>query len=278
MMAILITGANGKIGSKLLASMIADRELVCFSRKRPPVDATFVKGNFDCYEDLCRLDGYRIDTVIHLAAVQTGFSEEEIFGTNILGTRRLFRYLIDKGCRKFISISSIAAVGCLDRDFFPQRLPIADDHPCLATDAYGASKAMVEELNNYFSRRSPGTDFINLRLGSVVENEEAWAQCEVKRDSTPSIPFANLSKVLISDVIRAIETAVDAPLQYGARTYNVVGRQACCDHPVTEILERLFGERFRRVDSSYYEKEGGEKAPLFSMTRIKNDLGFEPLR
>jgi UDP-glucose 4-epimerase len=277
-MAILITGANGKIGTKLLESMIVDRELVCFSRKRPPIDAPFVLGNFDSYEDLCKLNDYRIDTAIHLAAVQTGFSEDEIFGTNILGTRRLFRYLIDRGCRKFISISSIAAVGCLDRDFFPLRLPIADDHPCLATDAYGASKAMVEELNNYFSRRSPCTDFINLRLGSVVENEEVWAQYEVKRDSTPITPFANLSKVLMSDVVRAIVTAVDAPLQYGARTYNVVGRQACCDHPVMETLERIFGERFKRVDSSYYRQEGCEKAPLFAMARIKNDLGFEPSR
>lgn len=277
-MAILITGATGKIGTKLIESMIDEHELVLFSRKRPLVDAPFVQGNFDSYEDLCKLNGYPIETVIHLAAVQTGFSEDEIFGTNILGTRRLFRYLLDRGCLKFISISSIAAVGCLDRHFFPLQLPIPDDHPCLATDAYGASKAMVEELNRYFSRRAPSTDFVNFRLGSVVENEEAWARSEVKRDTPLSTPFANLSKLLMSDVVRAITTAVDAPLQYGARTYNVVGKQACCDHPVRETLDRIFGEQYKNVDSSYYQQEGHEKAPLFDMRKIKAELGFEPTR
>ncbi len=277
-MTILITGANGKIGTRLLESMVVDRELICLSRNKPTVDAPYVKGNFDSFEDLCKLDGYQIHTVIHLAAVQTGFSEDEIFGTNLLGTRRLFRYLIDRGCKKFISISSIAAVGCLDINFFPLQLPIPDDHPCLATDAYGTSKALVEELNKYSNRKSPATDFINLRLGSVVENEEIWDRSEVKRHSSLNIPFANLSKVLMCDVVRAIATVVDAPLQYGVRTYNVVGKQACCDHPVMEKVESIFGDRLKNVDLSYYQQAGNEIASLFDMTRIKNELGFEPAR
>ena len=148
----------------------------------------FVRGEFHSFEDLRQLDGFAIECVVHLAAATGGSTEEDALNTNVVGSRRLLRYALDRGCRKFVMASSIAAVGCLDANFVPLAVPIPDDHPCLATDAYGLSKALMEEITRYFQRVVPDSDFINLRL-SVVDDPAASPPL-YSVDNVPHAPFA----------------------------------------------------------------------------------------
>ena len=164
----LITGASGLIGNAFAQELSAKRPVICLSRKKSRgEDVTAIQGEFHSFEDLRQLDSFDISCVVHLAAVTGGCSEEEGLAVNVLGTRRLLRYALDRGCRKFVLASSIAAAGCLSDAFLPLQLPIPDEHPCLAYDAYGFSKAMMEELTRYFHRVVPDSDFINLRIGLV---------------------------------------------------------------------------------------------------------------
>jgi UDP-glucose 4-epimerase len=280
-MTILITGASGYIGAKLAKRLTEEletvREVVCLSRHKPITAAPYLLGNFDSFEDLQQLDAFKIKAVVHLAAVTGGCSEEDGLSVNVLGTRRLYRYLYDHGCRKFITISSIAATGCLSPAFIPLRLPIPDEHPCLAEDAYGMSKAMVEQLIHYFHRKHPDTDFINYRLGAVVD-DELWNPKPITVNTPLQIPFTNLSRVFVSDVLDALVTALEAPQQSGVRTYNVVGADASCDEPVAELLaHKLGGDEVQEL-ISYYRIPGNEYAAIFDMSRIKAELGFEPKR
>ena len=111
MSAVLITGASGFIGRALAASMAQGHEVVCMSRRDPELGLPWVQGEFGSFEDLARLDDRSIDTVVHLASVTGGCSERDGILVNVEGTRCLMRYLIDRGCRKFVMASSIAAVG-----------------------------------------------------------------------------------------------------------------------------------------------------------------------
>jgi nucleoside-diphosphate-sugar epimerase len=277
-MNILVTGASGFIGKKLVQQLVAveGNKVICLSRNASAEKATYVKGSFDRFEDLRGLDPYDIDAVIHLAAVTGGCSEEDGLAVNVLGTRRLYRYLLDRGCTKFITASSIAAVGSLDDDFIPLQLPMLDDHPCLATDAYGLSKAMVEEMIQYFHRKHSSTDFINLRFGVVVD--ESWVASDIVQEGKLAVPFINLAKVYVSDVVAGIMLTLEAPFQAGVRNFNLVGPDISSSLPSLEILSSLMGDRAPKLDLDYYLIPGNEYKPVYAMDRFKAEYGFVPVR
>ncbi|NBD23224.1 NAD-dependent epimerase/dehydratase family protein [Paenibacillus glycinis] len=272
-MHILITGASGFIGKKLVSRLSGDHTVICLSRTAFEANAAFVQGAFDRPEDLRGLDDRAIELCIHLGAVTGGCSEEEGLDVNVLGTRRLYRYLLDRGCRRFVTASSIAAVGSLDDAFVPRSLPISDDHPCLATDAYGLSKAMVEELTRYFQRKEPEAEFVNLRFGAVASDD--WAPSPVDLTAPMSVPFVVLAHVHAGDVVEGIVRVVEAPARAGARNYNLVGPDISSDIPAREALEALLG----RTDGfDYYDEPGNAYKPLYAMDRFKADYGFAPAR
>ncbi|MEK4352544.1 NAD(P)-dependent oxidoreductase [Paenibacillus sp. FSL R5-0475] len=272
-MNILITGASGFIGTAL-AKYLADKHtVICLSRQAPEGAFAYVQGSFDSAEDLSRLDSYDIQAVIHLAAVTGGSTEEESLAVNVLGTRRLYRYLLDHGCQKFITASSIAVVGGLTEDFIPLELPIPNDHPCLAADAYGLSKAMVEELTRYFHRNHKDTDFINLRFGAVAS--PGWIPPVLKTGSKPTLPFITLGHVHAEDVVEGITAALQSPLKPGVRTLNLVGPDASSNLPVAELLTPLVGNDY---NLDYYHFSGQEYKPLYAMDRFKEEFGFVPSR
>jgi UDP-glucose 4-epimerase len=274
-MNILITGASGFIGKKLVNGLANNHNVICMSRSQHPIkkDAVYVQGSFDSLEDLRGLDPYEIDAVIHLAAVTGGCTEEDGLAVNVLGTRRLYRYLLDRGCKKFVTASSIAAVGGLDDDFIPLSLPIQADHPCLAADAYGLSKALVEELTRYFHRVNPDTDFINLRFGAVAN--EDWVPPLVEKDKRMSVPFIVLGHVYESDVVEGIIRVVDAPIKSGVRNFNLVGPDISSTIPALEILSSILGDHY---GLDYYKLPGNEYKPLYAMDDFIAEFGYEPRR
>ena len=105
MSAILITGASGFIAQGLAPHLAGGHEVVCMSRRNPGLELPWVRGDFGSPEDLRQLDGHSIDVVVHLAAVTGGCLERDGMLVNVEGTRRLMRYLIDRGCRKFVMAS-----------------------------------------------------------------------------------------------------------------------------------------------------------------------------
>ena len=269
---VLITGASGFIGSAFARRLSTDRQIVCLSRKRPQGDIPSVLGEFHSFEDLRKLDGFDIGCVVHLAAVTGGCSEEDGLAVNVQGTRRLLRYAIDRGCRKFVLASSIAAVGCLSEEFLPLRLPIPDDHPCLARDAYGLSKAMMEEVTRFLHRVTPDADFINLRFGAV----DGTPPPVFSAANAPGSPFVNFAHVMLSDILRALTLSVDAPAQPGVRVFNVVGPDANVSDPVPAVLRSSLGARSEQLDLSWYDAPGHEFDAPYAMDKISSALGFSP--
>jgi nucleoside-diphosphate-sugar epimerase len=172
-----------------------------------------------------------------------------------------------------VTASSIAAVGSLDDDFIPLELPMQADHPCLATDAYGLSKAMVEELTGYFHRQNSETDFINLRFGAVAD--EDWIPPLVEKDTKMSVPFIVLGHVYASDVVEGIVRVVEEPMQSGVRNFNLVGPDISSHIPALEILTSILGDHY---DLDYYKIPGNEFKPLYAMDQFIAEFGYEPLR
>jgi UDP-glucose 4-epimerase len=234
-----------------------------------------VRGNFTDRGVLAALGGDRIDTLVHLAAVTGGCTEEDAMTVNVSGTRRLVRWAIDHGVRRFVLASSIAAVGCLSPVFLPRELPVPDDYPCEAVDAYGLSKAMVEELGAYFCRQLPELDMTLVRVGVVQREDEPTVTEETVR--AMQVPFAILGSVAAADAITALTAMTERPAGPGFRRVNLVAGRIRSSLPTADTVRMLFGPRADGLDFSHYEQAGHESDSLYATSRITELFGFRPI-
>ncbi len=269
MSTILVTGASGFIGKALASHLAQKHDVICMSRSNPALDLPYVRGNFGAFEDLRQLDGDTIDAVVHLGAVTGGCLERDGILVNVEGTRCLMRYLMDRGCTKFVMASSIAAVGFQNVKFRPLQVPIPDEHPCLDRDGYGLSKFLMEEVTKYYQRQNPAIDVINLRLSSVTPDD----RMPEPRKVGPLGPWAlgGITIMGLHDAVRAFTMAVESPGKPGVRIMNATGPQAWVADPVADILRAWWGDD---VDLTYFEQPEHKYAAVYDVQRIKAELGF----
>ncbi|HZX02866.1 NAD(P)-dependent oxidoreductase [Kribbella sp.] len=274
MSVILVTGASGFVGSRLVKELAVGNTVVALSRSPVAGEVIAVTGDFTAPESLARLDDYPIDAVVHLAGVTGAAAEEEAITVNVAGTRRLLRYLIDRGTRRFVLASSIAAAGCLDPDFRPRSLPIPDDHPCDSTNIYGVSKAMVEDLAAYFHRLDASLDITLFRLGVVAPEDTP----PVTRDAVErmSQPFCDLGVIAVQDAAEALALAATTDLGPGCRTLNLVAPMPRTPLGTAETLRLLLGDRAEQLDLSYYRRPGNEHAGVYAIAELARTFGYTP--
>ncbi|NHV05708.1 MAG: NAD-dependent epimerase/dehydratase family protein, partial [Thaumarchaeota archaeon] len=109
---ILVTGATGFIGTRLVQSLVKNGYKVkCFARRSSNI--TFLeKNNVEVvYGDLIdkksietALDN--VDSVVHLAAILDS-TNKKIYDVNVIGAKNLVEACKNKGIRKIIVLSSI---------------------------------------------------------------------------------------------------------------------------------------------------------------------------
>jgi nucleoside-diphosphate-sugar epimerase len=113
-MNILVTGADGCLGSALV------RDLAAAGRKVFGTTFWRIPGERECLLDLAREESFRDlpagrwDTVIHAAGlVDQSLPAGLLHRVNALGTRRLAAWAAAHGCRHFIFLSSVSVYGFL---------------------------------------------------------------------------------------------------------------------------------------------------------------------
>ncbi len=197
-----------------------------------------------------------------------GCSERDGILVNVEGTRVLMRYLIDRGCKKFVMASSTAVVGFQNIKFRPLELPMPDEHPCLDRDGYGVSKYLMEEITKYYHLQNEDIDVINLRLAAICPGEPG--------DLVSPVPLGewaigSISVMVQEDAVQAFVIAAEAEYCPGVRIYNATASKAWVAAPTAEILKNWYGNEF---DVSYYEQPGNEYASAYDVSKIEEELGF----
>lgn len=158
-MNIFLTGGAGYIGSHTAVALSeAGHEVVifdnfCNSNKNVLTRLKQILGkNLACIEGDVRnttlvakvLEDYQIDAVIHFAGLKAvGESVEkpiEYYANNVQGTISLLEAMKLANVKSLIFSSSATVYGD------PQYLPIDEEHPLDATNAYGRSKLHIEEM------------------------------------------------------------------------------------------------------------------------------------
>lgn len=266
---VLITGASGHIGRALARALAPDRPVLCLSRRDPELGLPWLAGDFTEPETLARLEDRGVEALCHLGAVTGGCSEEDGLRVNVQGTARLLRRLSDGGCRRFVLASSIAAVGLADPNFRPLSLPMADDHPCLAADAYGLSKHLMEDVASYLCRRQPDIAVTSLRLASIADDARLP---EPRRPGARGAwALAGITVMATSDAVRALRLALAAPTRPGHLILNATAPRAWVATPLPEVLTAWYGEG---LDTSAYTRPGHAYDSVFDVHRIREELGF----
>lgn len=156
---VFVTGGAGYIGSHTCVELLsAGAEVTVFDNfsnsspeslrrvaritgKAPRI----VEGDIRDRDALTRaLVDSRAEAVIHFAGLKAvGESVQkplEYYDNNVVGTLRLLEAMRETGVRHLVFSSSATVYGD------PQRLPLTEDHPLSATNPYGRSKLMIEDI------------------------------------------------------------------------------------------------------------------------------------
>jgi nucleoside-diphosphate-sugar epimerase len=148
-MKIYITGISGFLSINLVRYLlahgytdIAGIDLVNFDYpEKNKID--FLQGDIRNKEDLKKsMKG--ADIVIHTAAALPLYSPEDIYTTDIVGTRNVLEEAVACGAKRFIHISSTAVYGV------PDHHPLFETDPVDGVGPYGEAKVQAEAICSEF--------------------------------------------------------------------------------------------------------------------------------
>lgn len=178
-MQILILGAAGMVGRKLVERLVNERHLggqeikrlvlhdvVQPERPEAPFAIDTLASDFSVPGEAERLVASRPDVIFHLAAIVSGEAESDLekgYRINLDGTRFLFdaiRHVGDGYQPRLVFTSSIAVFGAP----FPEA--IGDEFFLTPLTSYGTQKAIGELLLADYSRRG-FFDGIGIRLPTI---------------------------------------------------------------------------------------------------------------
>jgi nucleoside-diphosphate-sugar epimerase len=189
---ILVTGASGFIGRRLVSSLIdlGFRNLRCFARTRsaklfsdPVTDGHHSTGGV--LDEAARVEGFRgnllsredCDTaargarvIFHLAAARGEKSIPEAFRNSVVTTRNLLEAAARHGClKRFVNVGSFSAYtnrGKPGRSLLDESCPV-EMHPELRGDAYSFAKTKQDLLVAEYAGRF-AMPYVIVRPGYVI--------------------------------------------------------------------------------------------------------------
>ena len=262
-MNILITGATGKVGSRLAKRLAqqghAVRALVRDAARATELSdhgITLVTGDLMQPASLpAAVQG--MEAVVHCAAFFRGATPEEAHAVNNLGTQHLAHATREAGVGRFVFTSTGLVYG-------PNGgVPSQEDDACAPVDAYPQSKLAAEQMLLAIE----GLDVRVLRLPFVYGDGDPHI-LDVVPFMRTFPPTQRMSLGHHADVAQAVIRLLAAPSP-AHRIYNVVDDEA-------PDLATLFAS----VDQPPPDGSDPERAKAFSAVmdgrRIREDLGFLP--
>jgi nucleoside-diphosphate-sugar epimerase len=301
-MKVLITGGAGffglhmahrvaKSGHQAVLLDVADYETGEY-----PAGTTFHKGDVRDPAAVERaLDG--VDLVVHGAAALPLWTPDDIYETNVFGTRTVLDRVHAAGrVTRTVFISSTAVYGV------PRVHPLLEYFPLVGVGPYGESKILAEMVCDEFREKGlvvttirPKTFIGRYRLG-VFQILYDWVQAG-KRIPVIGNGRNRYQLLEVEDLVDAVTLALETPDAAAANdVYNVGARQfgtvledvgALCAHagsgarvlttpagPIIGLLKVLEKAKL----SPLYEWVYGtaHKDSFVSIDRIRERLGWEP--
>lgn len=263
---ILVTGATGFIGSKVVETLLdlGFRNLRCFvrpssevarvealSREREEARVVVVNGNLLSRED-CMAATKDVAVIFHLAAGTRESSIPEAYRNSVVTTRNLLETSLRHQClRRFVSISSFSVYTNREKPrgrLLDELCPV-EEFAELRDDAYCFSKVKQDELVTKYCKEF-GIPYVIVRPGYVYGPGSRGIPTRVGTGAfgvflhlggSNRLPFTYIDNCADAIVLAGLKDGVDG------ETFNVVDD----DLPSSRQFLRLYKRNVRGFRSIY---------------------------
>ncbi|MEO0091321.1 MAG: NAD(P)-dependent oxidoreductase [candidate division WOR-3 bacterium] len=300
MAGVLVTGANGFIGSHIVEGLLQKKYQVrVLVRKTAnlqwikdlPIEIFY--GAISNYEDLppAVTD---VDFIIHCAGATKGKTEKDYMTANVIGTQNLLKACLNynQTLKRFIFISTISASGPS-----PNNLPITETKICTPVSIYGKTKLQAESIVLEMKDKIPS---VILRLSAIYgpRDKETLAYFKFLKIGISPIFGGLVSMCYVKDVVSAIILCLEREIPSGTiyhisdgKCYNILEiaktAEAILDKKTLKIkipvvILKLYANvvNFFSPGTSVLGpdkiKELIQECWVCDINKIKNEIGFMP--
>ncbi|MBT3268605.1 NAD(P)-dependent oxidoreductase [Candidatus Poribacteria bacterium] len=268
-MRVLVTGDRGRVGSVVVADLVAaGHDVVGYDR---------VDGHdaLDPQALLAAADGCQ--GVIHLAHGYSGpeSTPHGVMEVNLQGAWNVLCAAEEAVVSRVVAISSVNALGVFMGEAAPDYLPIDDDHPCYPGRAYGISKRLSEDMCRLWSAKT-GIPVVCLRPPAVWAPDR-YAKIQEARRERPEFEWKPIWEygafIDVRDLSAAILCALLKPfdgvgcLLVGSSDITTSGRTS------REMAELVHPDVPWRGGEEYNDDP---YRALVSIDNARRALGWEP--
>lgn len=269
---VLVTGGSGKAGKWVIEHLLQhDYEVINADQKTSPLVRTYHVDLTDLGQAFGVVEGK--EAVIHLAAIPWPgeHTAEVVFRNNVMSTFNVLQAACVLGVKKVVLAGSESALGFpfMFRRFSPRYLPIDEEHPLLAQDAYGLSKIVLEELGRGFVRRNPQMSVISLRLSYILQPEDYAAELQAAWQDEKRNDFNLWAYIDARDVAEACRLALEYG-QPGFEAFYIAAADTLMQQPTLQLVQRYYAGV-----ETIHEGFGGRMSPL-DCSKAARLLGFRP--
>jgi len=151
-MRYLVTGGSGFLGINLVRYLIEHGhditvlDIADFDYPDCRGKIKFIKGDIRSSSD-CDIAMAGVDMVVHCAAALPLYAEQEIYSTDVLGTKYVLEHSLKHEAQRCIFISSTSVYGV------PDHHPLYETDPLIGVGPYGKAKILAEEACDTFREK-----------------------------------------------------------------------------------------------------------------------------
>jgi nucleoside-diphosphate-sugar epimerase len=313
-MRIAITGASGNAGTALLRNLQGQLskkpgslEVVGMSRRLPDTTLEPYSGvawhaldvGLEQDKPLLKAALRGVDAVVHLAwQIQPNRDLEQLYRTNVTGTRNVLTAAKEAGVKQVVCASSVGAYSKAPKDRRTDESWPAEGMP---GSHYSRHKAEQEKLLDDFAAAEPGISVARLRPGLIFQRD---AGSEVGRyflgplyprllPARPRVPLLPAPDNLVFQAVhaddvaeaywRVIDQRASGPFNIAAEPVltprelaRIVGARRILPIPMG-LLHKMVGLawwlRLVPTDSGWVDMAAG--APVMDTSRARRILGWE---
>jgi nucleoside-diphosphate-sugar epimerase len=288
-MVVLLTGATGFVGSRVLRKLIARGARVrVFAEPGTAEDVSdhdlddLVIGQLADRKALAEATR-GVSLVYHLAALLPGSDPEELEAVNVRGTENLLCACEAARVRRFVFASSVSVY---DRAPRPVYWPIDESYPLRTSGAgslrrYAQSKIDAESAI-LRSRAGGGPEYVILRAAAVYGPKADWVEKLLKRAieeaSRPGARVSGLASmqwVHVQDLARALILA-GRLARAGDQILNIAGDELFSMRDLVQIANHEEGDERTEMPGSPSRLCPGDYGLRYDISRARAVLGYTP--
>lgn len=258
---VLVTGANGFIGFHL-----------CNALNEMGYDvADLGKADIRDFKEILKiLKKHKPYGVFHLAAVLPPVENNKFFDVNVKGTFNLLEACRLCNVKKFIYSSTMNVYGDV------KYLPVDEKHPTNASNFYGLSKLLGEELIKLYN-----FDSVILRYSGVYgPGKEQGAVANFIKNAKLNKPLKILNNiswdiVYIKDVVQANIRAFEKADKIKFEIINIGAGKEINIKDLAEKIIQITGSK-SKIRTLTFQKSSAPWHFYFNINKAKKLLNFKP--